>query len=117
MVARCAPIDAASCAEVIWARDMLTMYPRIGEACQQVLISEGVRWVRFDTALVGRDYYGGTATLDVRNRYGVTIEQNTVKPRGRQEGRSLRLSELIRGQQLNVYVLESVFAALGEPTE
>jgi hypothetical protein len=111
-------VAAASCAEVTWDEEMLALYPRIAEGCQEVVISNDARWARFAAEYVRSDR-DGLVTLDFKDREGLLLEQVTVTPapeqRVRIDGRPYRFSELTRGQPLNVYVPESIFAVAVEP--
>lgn len=105
--------NAASCADVVWARTALALYPRISEACQEIVISDGVKWARFDADLVRQGQ--GNATLNFRDRDGRSMQEVTLKPGSEQraliEGRSYSLAGLPLGQRLTVYVPERMFAA------
>lgn len=111
-------VEAASCAEVSWAETLLREYPRIADACQEVVISDGARWARF-----GADYLqsnrDGSVTLDFKDRQRRSIGEVTLMPAADQRvaiaGRNYRFSELMRGQELNLYVPEGVFAVAVEP--
>ncbi len=111
-------VQAASCAAVNWNEDLLARYPRIAEGCQEVLTSEGRKWARFGADFV-RSNRDGSVTLDFKNRQGRSMEQLTLMPAPEQrvsiEGRPYRFSELTRGQQLNVYVPEGMYALALEP--
>jgi hypothetical protein len=116
-------VQAASCAAVQWNKDMLANYPRIAEGCQEVVISDGRKWARFSADLV-RNNRDGTVTLNFKNRRGGSMEDLTLLPAPEQrvsmDGRSYRLSELPRGQQLNLYVPEGMYGvalAAGAPPE
>jgi hypothetical protein len=112
-------VQAASCSEVDWAQDMLTLYPRIAEGCQQVVISEGKKWARFDAEFLRSDNRAGTVTLDFKNRQGRSIGVVTLKPAAEQRvligGQRYEFSDLTRGQRLNLYVPERMFAVAVEP--
>jgi hypothetical protein len=111
-------VGAASCAEVAWDKDLLALYPRIAEGCQEVVVSNDVKWARFEADYVRSDR-DGLVTLEFKNREGLLLEQITVAPASEQrvriDGRPYRFSELTRGQPLNVYVPESIFAVAVEP--
>lgn len=110
-------VQAATCAGVEWDLNLLEEYPRIGEGCQEVVVVEGVKWARFDAEFVRRNRDG--VTMDFKDRQGRSMEEITVLPAPEQrvsiEGREYRFSELTRGQQLNVYVPERMFAVAVEP--
>jgi hypothetical protein len=111
-------VGAAGCAEVAWNDEMLALYPRIAEGCQEVVVSNDVRWARFEADFVRSDR-DGLVTLDFKNREGLLLEQITVTPASEQrvqiDGRPYRFSELTRGQPLNVYVPENIFGVAVEP--
>lgn len=111
-------IGAASCAEVAWNRELLEQYPRIGEGCQEVVVSDGERWARFEADLV-RTNRDGSVTLDFKDREGRSMDELTLMPAAAQRvrigGREYRFSQLTRGQELNLYVPEGMFAVAVEP--
>jgi hypothetical protein len=112
-------VQASSCAEVDWAKDLLALYPRIAEGCQEVVLAEGVKWARFDADFVRSDSRNGTVTLNFRNRQGTPMGNLVLKPAAEQRvligGRTYPFSGLTRGQQLNLYVPEGIFAVAIEP--
>jgi hypothetical protein len=111
-------VQTATCAEVDWDRALLESYPRIADACHEVVISEGVKWARFEAALQSSNR-DGTVTLDFKDRQNRSIGDVTLLPAAAQrvsiEGREYRFSELMRGQSLNLYVPEGMFAVAVEP--
>jgi hypothetical protein len=114
-----ARVQTASCTEVDWAKDLLALYPRIAEGCQEVVLAEGVKWARFDADFVRSDNRSSTVTLNFKNRQGTPMGNLTLQPATEQrvsiDGRPYRFSELTRGQQLNLYVPEGIFAVAIEP--
>lgn len=110
--------QAASCAGVAWEADLLARYPRIGDACQEVVMSEGRKWARFEAELV-RAYADGRVTLDFQDRRGSSIEQITLMPaRGQRvsiDGRIVEFKDVQRSQELNLYLPEGMFAMATEP--
>lgn len=110
--------QAASCADVAWEADLLARYPRIGDACQEVVMSEGRKWARFEAKLV-RAYADGRVTLDFQDRRGSSIEQITLLPARSQrvsiDGRSVEFKDVQRAQELNLYLPEGRFAMATEP--
>ncbi len=116
-------VQAASCNEVNWDAALLASYPGIADACQEVVTSEGVKWARFEANLQSSNR-DGTVTLNFRDRQNRSIGDVTLEPAPMQrvqiEGREYRFSELTRGQSLNLYVPEGMFAvavAPGAPPE
>jgi hypothetical protein len=110
--------QAASCADVAWEENLLARYPRIGDACQEVVMSEGRKWARFEADLV-RAYADGRVTLDFKDRRGSSIEQITLMPAHSQrvsiDGRSVEFKDVERAQELNLYLPEGTFAMATEP--
>jgi hypothetical protein len=111
--------QTASCSDVAWANDLLALYPRIAEGCQEVVVVDGVKWARFDADFVRSDGRSGTVTLNFKNREDRPMGDLILRPKSEQsvfiDGRSVRISQLRRGQQLNLYVPEGMFAAGVEP--
>lgn len=116
-------VDAASCRAVDWDPQLHARYPRLAEACHEVIMSGGERWARFESELirVNRD---GSVKSNFRDRQGSTIGAITIMPprdlRVTIEGQEYRFSELQPGQVLNIYVPEgaSSFALTpGAPVE
>jgi hypothetical protein len=110
--------QSETCADVAWAPELVAMYPRIGEGCQEVVIVDGRKWARFE-AEFRRGNNDGTAVLTFKDRDEQVIGDVTLKPsrdqRATIDGRTFRIGELQRGQELNVYVPERIFAAATEP--
>lgn len=111
-------VQTASCTEVAWERDLLARYPRIAQGCQEVVIVEGTKWARFEADLV-RTNRDGSVTLDFKGRNGVPAERLTLMPglelRASIDGREYRFTELARGQTLNLYIPERMFAVAAQP--
>jgi hypothetical protein len=110
-------VGAESCADVNWDPELLEQYPRIGEACQEVVTAEGNRWARFEAELMRRNA-DGSVRLDFKDRNDRSIEELTLQPAPNQRvtigGRTYSFAELERGQVLNLYVPEGVFAVSTE---
>ena len=111
-------VQTESCADVNWAKDMLTQYPRIAEGCQEVVTSGTRKWARFEADLV-RNNPDGTVTLNFKNRQGRSMENLTLMPVPGQTvsigSRKYRFTELNPGQTVSVYVPEGLFAVASEP--
>jgi hypothetical protein len=111
-------ISRASCADVAWDAQLLARYPRIAEACQEVVVSGGTKWARFTGEFLELNRNGSVrTTIDDRN--GRSMGQLTLMPAPAQrvliDGQRVRFSDLPRGQQLSLYVPESRFAFATEP--
>lgn len=106
-------IHAASCRAVNWNEQLLATYPRLAEACHEVIVSDGERWARFETELV-RVSRDGSVTSNFRNRQGRNMGAITIMPARDQrvtiDGREYRFSDLRPGQILNVYVPEGMYS-------
>lgn len=106
-------VHAASCRAVDWNRRMLAEYPRLSEACHEVITSGGERWARFETELVEVNR-NGSVKSNFRNRQGRNMGAITIQPARDQrvdiDGREYRFEELRPGQVLNVYVPEGAYS-------
>jgi hypothetical protein len=106
-------VDRASCTDVNWHRDLLGKYPWVADACHEVIIVQGQKWARFeaDFQRMNRD---GSITSDFKNRQGRSRGNISLMPGPDQmvslDGRPYRFSELQRGQTLNFYVPEGMYA-------
>jgi hypothetical protein len=102
-------VHAASCRAVDWDEELLTAYPRLSEACHEVILSGGERWARFETELVQVNR-SGSVKSNFLDRQGSNMGAITIMPaRGQRvtiEGREYAFSELRPGQVLNIYVPE-----------
>jgi hypothetical protein len=113
-------VDAPSCAELSWQREIVTRYPNIAAACQEVVVSNGVPFARFTGELVqvNRD---GSVKVDFKDRDGRSLgKATTLQPAPAQrvliEGRTYRFSELPLRQQLSMYIPEQRLVVVTEPT-
>jgi sortase A len=112
-------VDAPSCADLSWQKQILARYPSIAAACQEVVVSNAIAYARFTGELV-RVNRDGSVKFDFKDRNGKSLgEPTTLQPADSQravmEGRAYRLSELRPGQQLSVYVPEMRLAVATEP--
>lgn len=111
-------ISRASCAEVVWDKQLLAQYPRIAQACQEVVVSDGNKWARFTGEFLQLNRDGSVRTT-IDDRQGHSMGQLTLMPAPEQrvliDGQRVRFSDLVRGQQLNLYVTEGRFAIATEP--
>lgn len=106
-------VDRASCEDVDWHRDLLRDYPWVVAACQEAVIVDGQKWARFEAEFqeLHRD---GAITSDFRNDRGRSLGSVRLMPGENQrvllDGRPYRFSELKRGQILNFYVPDDIYA-------
>jgi hypothetical protein len=112
-------VDGPSCADLSWQKQIVARYPNIAAACQEVVVSNTVRYARFTGELVqvNRD---GSVRFDFKDRDGKSLgKATTLQPADSQraviEGRSYRLSELTPGQKLSVYVPEARLVVATDP--
>jgi hypothetical protein len=112
-------VDGPSCADLSWQKQIVARYPDIAAACQEVVVSNRVRYARFTGELVqvNRD---GSVRFDFKDREGKSLgKPTTLQPADSQraviDGRTYRLSELTPGQTLSVYVPEARLVVATEP--
>jgi hypothetical protein len=113
-------VNAPRCAELSWQKEIVTRYPNIAAACQEVVVSDGVPFARFTGELiqVNRD---GSVKVDFKDREGRSLGRaTTLQPAPSQrvliEGRAYRFSELPLRQQLSMYIPEARLVVATEPT-
>jgi hypothetical protein len=111
-------ISRASCAEVAWKKELVALYPRIADACQEVIVSDGTKWARFTGEFLRLNSDGSVRTT-IDDRRGHTLGELTLMPPPEQrvsiDGRRMRFADLDHGQQLNLYMAEGRFAVATEP--
>jgi hypothetical protein len=112
-------VSAAECSDITWQKEILARYPRIAAACQEVVVSNDTRFARFKGELV-QVRPNGSVTIDFKDRDGRSLgKPTTLQPAPTQraliQGRYYRLSELMPGQELNMYVPEAGLAVAMEP--
>lgn len=104
-------VRSLSCAQVAidWNIELISQYPRIPEACHEVVTSNGVKWARFEANFV-RMNRDGSVTSDFRGPKGGSMGRFTLLPGPDQmvtlSGRKVEFSSLQSGQLLNMYVPE-----------
>ncbi len=104
-------VDAASCANMRWQEQIRELYPNIAAACQEVVVSNDTRFARFTGELVQANR-NGSVKIDFKDRNGDSLGRATTlqfapDQRAFIEGKYFRFSELVPGQQLNLYVPEN----------
>ena len=105
--------DAASCAAVQWDARLLAEYPRVAQACHEVIVSDGQKWARFETELVSVNRSGAVKS-NFKDRDDNYMGAITITPAHDQtveiDGTQYEFSALRPGQMLNVYVPEGMYA-------
>ena len=111
-------LDRVSCTEVDWHQNMLRDYPWVANACHEAIIVDGQKWARFEAEFQELNS-DGSITSNFRNDRGRSLGSVTLKPGADQrvllDGRSARFSDLRRGQLLNFYAPEGMYAFTTEP--
>lgn len=100
----------ASCDQVTWSQSALAQYPRIAEACQEVLQRDGKYYVKFQGEVRRVADRGRQVTIDFEggDRLTLTPPENL---RIYINGRATPVSQLRPGDQLNFYVPQDQLAA------
>ncbi len=111
-------LDRASCSEVEWHRNMTRDYPWVADACHEAIIVDGQKWARFEGEFQ-RQNRDGTIDTNFRNDRGRSLGTVTLEPGPDQrvmlDGRPTAFSDLRRGQVLNFYAPEGMYAFTTEP--
>lgn len=111
-VLSCGQVDMA------WNVDLITQYPRIPEACFEVVTNNGIKWARFEADFVRLDR-DGSVVADFHSPRGRAMGRYTVlNVPGQQvtlDGRKYPFTALRARQRINLYVPEGVAALTTEP--
>ncbi len=101
-----------TCADLNWAAEVLAANPDIAESCQAVFEKAGTLYAKTTVEVVR--VRGNRMTFRPLHTDGTMGDSRSVKLdsawRAEIGGRSYRASDLMRGQQLNVYIPEDRFA-------
>ncbi|MEM1113823.1 MAG: hypothetical protein AAGI11_18060 [Pseudomonadota bacterium] len=104
--------EAPTCADLNWSAEVLANNPDIGMTCQAVYEKDGKLFAKASIEVVR--VRGNRMTFRTLHTDGTKGDSRsvTLDPSWRAEigGRSYRASDLMRGQQLNVYLPEDRFA-------
>ncbi len=105
--------DAApTCADLNWSADVLAANPDIGASCQAVYEKDGKLYAKVSIEVIR--VRGNRMTFRPLHTDGTMGDSRSVQLdsswRAEIGGRSYRASDLMRGQQLNVYIPEDRFA-------
>lgn len=111
--------DRVSCEEVDWHRDILRDYPWVANACHEAVVVDGEKWARFEAEFQNYNNQDGTIVSNFRNDRGRSLGSVSLKPGPDQrvllDGNPTRFSDLRRGQVLNFYVPEGMYAFTTAP--
>lgn len=112
-------VSSETCAEVQWAPKLLQQYPRIADACQEVVAVNGENWARIEGRLINVNSNGSVTSM-VLDRNGRGLGRLTLKPAPNQkvvlDGREESFNQLDNGAILNLYIPEHMYAVATEPS-
>lgn len=100
-----------TCGGIDWKPQILGRFAGIDEACQEVVVRDGKKFVRFEVKLVHATA-DGNVTVRMRMRDGSLVRGTFFAPRDFQvlsnSGQTtFRVNELSRGDILDVYIPQS----------
>ena len=111
--------QAPTCADLNWSAEVLAANPDVGMTCQAVYEKDGQLFAKASIEVVR--VRGNRMTFRTLHTDGTKGDSRsvTLDPSWRAEigGRSYRASDLMRGQQLNVYLPEDRFALAVEDAD
>ena len=111
--------EAPTCADLNWSAEVLAENPDIGMTCQAVYEKDGKLYAKASIEVVR--VRGNRMTFRTLHTDGTKGDSRsiTLDPSWRAEigGRTYRASDLMRGQQLNVYLPEDRFALAVEDVD
>jgi hypothetical protein len=95
-----------TCDDITFGYEMTSKFPEIGDACQDVVEVDGERFAKMSVEIIRTN--GNRATFRFKmpdGSYGPT-QSTELDPSWRAEiqGRNMRLRDLGRGQELNIYL-------------
>ena len=110
---------APTCADLTWSAEVLAANPDVGMSCQAVYEKDGSLFAKVSVEVVR--VRGNRMTFRPLHTDGTKGESRSVQLdsswRAEIGGRSYRASDLMRGQQLNVYIPEDRFALAVEDAD
>ena len=108
-----------SCADLNWSAEVLAANPDIGQSCQAVYEKNGKLFAKASIEVVR--VRGNRMTFRPMHTDGTKGDSRSIQLdsafRAEIGGRSYRASDLMRGQQLNVYLPEDRFALAVEDAD
>lgn len=112
-------VNTESCAQVQWAPQIVEQYPRMPQACQEVVTVNGVNWARFSAKLLRMR--NSSVVMDLRNPRGGSLGTFRMKPAADAkvliDGQEYTYAQLSQGQVLHFYIQEGQVAVATEPSE
>jgi len=112
MAAKAVESTTVTCADLNWSAEVLASNPDVGEACRAVYEKDGKLYAKTSVEVVR--VRGNTMTFRPLHTDGTKGDSRsvTLEPSWRATiaGRQYRASDLMRGQNLNVYLPEDRFA-------
>ena len=101
-----------TCDDLNWSAAVLSEYPDIADSCRGVYEKDGQMFAKVKIEVVRTR--GNTMTFRIRHNDGSLGDSHTLTLpaswRANIGGRNFRASDLMRGQELNVYLPEDRFA-------
>jgi hypothetical protein len=104
--AQAALAQQLTCDDIEFLPDVIHEFPSVGQACHSVVERDGQLYVRLvaDVVKVRTD---GTVVIDIKARDGTRFRQEFNPPPGfrvRLSGTSSRTRDLVRGQEIRLYL-------------
>jgi hypothetical protein len=104
--------------DIAWNLELISQYPRIAEACHEVVTNNNIKWARFEADFV-RINSDGSVTSDFLSPTGRSMGRYTFVPaEGQQvtlDGRKEPFSALRQNQRINLYVPEGATHLASQP--
>ena len=111
--------EAPTCADLNWSAEVLAANPDIGISCQAVYEKNGSLFAKVSIEVIR--VRGNRMTFRPLHTDGTKGDSRSIQLdsswRAEIGGRSYRASDLMRGQQLNVYIPEDRFALAVEDAD
>jgi len=108
--------DEVSCSDIEWSSNVTNEVPTIANACDAVVVKNGAQFARVQVEV--QRVRGRNLTFKILNNDGSSggsyTQQVATSWRAKIGGQSYRASELMRGQQLNVYLPNDRWAVIHE---
>lgn len=110
--------QAGTCASVDWNKSLLKDHPSLIDACQEVILVNGVTWARFDAKFV-RVENDGNVIFSVRDKRGRSMEEIVLEPAEGQvaylDDRPTPFAKLRTSDRISLYVPEGRYGFATKP--